>query len=316
MNAENIEIHFAPLQGYTDYIYRNLHNEHFGAIDTYYTPFIRLEKNTFRAKDLRDIEPKHNFAPITPQLIAATPFELLQISKCLVEKGYKNIDINLGCPHPPMASRHKGAVLLAHPSELTLLLKTLEQMPHIRFSLKLRLGWENPDDTLRLIPILEQYPFHHVTIHARTAKQQYKGTPDENAFARIYDRINLPLFYNGDITTIEDITHLITRYPRLRGVMIGRGLLANPLLALEYKEKTIIPITEKREKYYNHHKQMYIQYAEHLGETPQLLRRLKEIWQYHLLHADKKLRKQIIKSKNLIDYNKAVERLFIFSDTL
>lgn len=316
MDSKNIEIHFAPLQGYTDYVYRNLHYEYFGAIDNYYTPFIRLEKNTFRTKDLRDIEPIHNLAPVTPQLIAATPSEFLKVSECLAEKGYENIDINLGCPHPPMAARHKGAVLLAHPSELLRLLKTVEQMPHIRFSLKLRLGWDDPDDTLRLISFFEHFPFHHITIHARTAKQQYKGHPDENAFTRIYDSTTLPLFYNGDITTIEDIARLIARYPRLQGVMIGRGLLANPLLAYEYKKKTITPIHVKREKYYDHHRQMYARYAELFGETPQLLLRLKEIWQYHLSHTDKKLRKHIFKSRNLIDYNKAVERLIMFSDTL
>lgn len=39
-----LPIHFAPLQGYTDAFYRNAHAACFGGIDSYYTPFVRLEK--------------------------------------------------------------------------------------------------------------------------------------------------------------------------------------------------------------------------------------------------------------------------------
>ena len=58
MDNKNLKIHFAPLQGYTDHIYRNAHHEIFGGIDYYYTPFVRLETvDSFRLRDLRDIEP-------------------------------------------------------------------------------------------------------------------------------------------------------------------------------------------------------------------------------------------------------------------
>ena len=48
-------IHFAPLQGYTDSVYREAHTRVFGGVDTYYTPFVRIEKGGFRNKDLKDI---------------------------------------------------------------------------------------------------------------------------------------------------------------------------------------------------------------------------------------------------------------------
>lgn len=68
---KTLPIHFAPLQGYTDVIYRNAHAACFGGIDTYYTPFVRLEKGGFRHRDVRGIEPGNNQVPhLIPQLIA------------------------------------------------------------------------------------------------------------------------------------------------------------------------------------------------------------------------------------------------------
>lgn len=57
---DTLPIHFAPLQGYTEAIYRNAHDAFFGGVDTYYTPFVRLEKGNFRRRDVRGIEPENN----------------------------------------------------------------------------------------------------------------------------------------------------------------------------------------------------------------------------------------------------------------
>ena len=65
---KTLPIHFAPLQGYTDVFYRNAHAACFGGIDTYYTPFVRLEKGGFRHRDVRGIEPGNNQVPhLIPQ---------------------------------------------------------------------------------------------------------------------------------------------------------------------------------------------------------------------------------------------------------
>ena len=72
MLVETLPIHFAPLQGYTEAIYRNAHATVFGRVETYYTPFVRLEKETFRSRDIRDIEPGNNtVSHLIPQLIGA-----------------------------------------------------------------------------------------------------------------------------------------------------------------------------------------------------------------------------------------------------
>ena len=91
-------IHFAPLQGYTDSVYREAHTRVFGGVDTYYTPFVRIEKGGFRNKDLKDIACDRNRqVHVVPQLIASTPDEFRPIVRLFQENGYKEADINLGC---------------------------------------------------------------------------------------------------------------------------------------------------------------------------------------------------------------------------
>ena len=55
MNENILPIHFAPLQGYTDAVYRRAHARIFGGIETYYSPFVRMEHGEIRRKDARDI---------------------------------------------------------------------------------------------------------------------------------------------------------------------------------------------------------------------------------------------------------------------
>ena len=96
---KTLPIHFAPLQGYTDVIYRNAHAACFGGIDTYYTPFVRLEKGSFRHRDIRGIEPGNNqVSHLIPQLIAPSTEKAEKILSLFIEKGYKEVDINMGCP--------------------------------------------------------------------------------------------------------------------------------------------------------------------------------------------------------------------------
>ena len=111
----NMNIHFAPLQGFTTYIYRNTHNIVFNNISKYYSPFVRLENNTFKNKDIKDIGPTNNTdISFTPQIIAGTPDEAKTLIDMLISKGYRNIDINMGCPFPLITKKCKGAGILTY----------------------------------------------------------------------------------------------------------------------------------------------------------------------------------------------------------
>lgn len=302
-------IHFAPLQGYTDAIYRNVHARIFGGVDAYYTPFVRLEKGTFRNKDLHDIDPQANETALIPQLLAGTPEEMKKLAALFTDKGYTHADINLGCPFVPIARKHKGAGMLPYPGEVASLFSALKETEGLTFSVKMRLGWESAEESLALLPLINEQPFTHVTVHARIGVQQYKGETDLDGFERFYEQCTHPLYYNGDVCTPEDMTMLATRFPRLKGFVIGRGLLANPALAVEYRNGASLPIEEKRKKLQAFHAELFSCYEARLQGNVQLLTKLKTLWEYLLPDADRKLRKKIAKSSKVEHYTDAVQTL-------
>lgn len=312
MNNEQLPIHFAPLQGYTDAIYRSAHARIFGGIDSYYTPFVRLEHGDFRRKDVRELDADNNRGVnLTPQLIASTPEKILRILALFIEKGYKNVDINLGCPFPTLAKRHNGAGLLPYPDEVkALLMAAIEAHPEIQFSVKMRLGWEDANECMALLPLLNSLPLSHITMHPRLGKQQYKGEVDLEAFQRFYAECEKPLIYNGDLLTLDDIDTISNRFPRLSGLMIGRGLLANPALAIEYQQGAPLSPKEKIEKIRLLHADVFSQYGNLLeGGDLQLLTKMRTFWEYLLPDGDRKTKKVIHKTSKLSNYQAAVSNL-------
>lgn len=301
-------LHFAPLQGYTEAPYRDAHATVFGGIDTYYNPFVRIERGEFRRKDTRDIEPGNNHVEhLVPQLIASNIEKAETILALFIEKGYREVSINLGCPFPILAKRHNGSGMLPYPEEVKALLAMVEQHPEIRFSVKMRLGWESPEECLALAPLLNALPLEHVALHARLGKQQYKGEVDLDAFAAFAEVCQKPLIYNGDLLTVEDIQRIEKRFPQLAGIMIGRGLLANPALAMEYKTGVSLSPEQLREKLRTLHATVYARYEGQLqGGDEQMLHKIKPFWDYLEPALDRKVWKAIHKSGSLNKYQAAV----------
>ena len=193
-----LPIHFAPLQGYTEAIYRQAHARIFGGVESYYTPFVRVEHGEIRKKDMREITLENNRGvQLIPQLIAPDVDKMEQIIALFIEKGYKNVDINLGCPFPLLAKRHNGSGMLPYPEEVReLLTAAIKNHPDLQFSVKMRLGWENPEECLALLPFLNELPLTHIIMHPRLGKQQYKGEVDLKGFEAfaICEKIVSPSF--------------------------------------------------------------------------------------------------------------------------
>ena len=231
-----MKLFFAPLQGYTDAAYRRFHNEVFeGCIDCYYTPFLRIERKEVRSKDLRDILPENNEGvKIVPQIIVKDVDEFRALVDVVSSIGYEEVDINMGCPFPLQTKKGRGAALLSRPKMVEEILTELKGFSDITFSVKMRLGNDEISQWQQIIPLLNDAPLNHVTIHPRIATQQYKGNVELETFQQVYDSLKHKVVYNGDVSTIEDIIRLNTMFPKLYGIMIGRGLLASPSIAWEY----------------------------------------------------------------------------------
>ena len=195
----------------------------------------------------------------------------------------------MGCPFPLMTGKHKGSGILPYPAEVEALLKELVHYPELGFSVKMRLGWECADEWRPLLPLLNAAPLRRIVLHPRIGKQQYKGEVDLAAFTAFYEECVHPLVYNGDLLTVEDIRKVDEEFPRLEGVMLGRGLLANPALAWEYANGAVFSPDELHEKVKALHARLLQYYEAHLQGEVQLLSKMKPYWEYLLPDADRKI---------------------------
>ena len=306
----NIPIHFAPLQGYTDDVYRRIHHELMGGIHTYYTPFLRMEGGGVRSKDMRDIRPEFNEGvPVVPQIIVKSMKEFEFLTKIVEEKGYNRVDINMGCPFPLQAKHGRGSGLLAHVDIIEEIAKAIASKSELKFSVKMRLGWENTDEWRPVLDILNEIPLEQITLHPRIGTQQYKGTVNMEAFDEFYALCKHPIIYNGDVTSIKDIQNLEEKYPKLAGVMIGRGLLTRPSLASEYVTGVELSWEKRRPVLLDFHDRLKAHYETTANSEAQVHSRLRLFWEYMEEELGKKVYKKIMKAGNLKNYLNAVREI-------
>ena len=304
-----LPIYFAPLQGYTEDAYRRLHHSNIGGVDAYFTPFVRWEHGGVRSKDMRDIRREFNSGvPLVPQVIASSAKELQSLLDVLLPLDYKHIDINMGCPFPLQTRHGRGAGILQHPEAVKEICKIIKEHPQIEFSVKTRLGLESNDEWKQILPILNDTPLRFITLHPRIATQQYKGTVDMEAFKEFLNASTHPVIYNGDISSIEDIQNIEKQY-NVAGIMIGRGLLARPTLAQEYKtgstidDKTLLRIIK------DIHSKLLEHYTNIIPNESQQLAKIRTYWDFMEETIGRKQWKKIIKAGNMKNYLIAVNSL-------
>ena len=306
----SIPIHFAPLQGYTDDVYRRIHHTLVGGINTYYTPFLRMEGGSVRSKDMRDIRPEfNNDIPVVPQIILKSMKEFEFLTGVVEEKGYTRIDINMGCPFPMQAKHGRGSGLLAKVNIIEEMAQEIARKTHLKFSVKMRLGWEDKDEWRPVLEILNQIPLEQITIHPRIGIQQYKGEVWMEAFDEFYALCKHPIIYNGDVTSIKDIQNLEEKYPKLAGVMIGRGLLTRPSLASEYVTGVELSWEKRRPVLLDFHDRLKAHYETTANSEAQVHSRLRLFWEYMEEELGKKVYKKIMKAGNLKNYLNAVREI-------
>ena len=227
-------IYFAPMEGITDGILRQTHNRIFGGIDVYCLPFHKLTQSlSLLTREIRDISPEENEGlNVLPQALTRDPEQLSAWLYYVSECGYSCADLNIGCPSPTVTKRGRGSSLLLDPGYLRSFLdRVFANTLPVSLSVKTRIGYESAGEWPGLLSLLADYPFAHVTVHARTTREQYTGPVHPEAFElALQEGLPHPV-YNGDLRTVEDVHALMERCPAAEAVMIGRGLLADPALA-------------------------------------------------------------------------------------
>ena len=299
-NDKKIPVLAAPLQGVTDNVWRMAHKSIFGGVDAYYAPFMRVEHGEVRRKDLRDVDPERNEGlTLIPQILACQPDHVLMMAQALKQMGYQRIDINLGCPFPPIALHRKGSGMLAYPELAEAMLRALATVEGVTYSVKMRIGWDQADQWRDILPLLDLIKPCHIAVHPRTGKQQYKGELDMEQFEALMQISTWPVVYNGSLRSVQDIEDITRRYPTLAAVMVGSGLAANP---------GMFAPDATAEDYRRFHDLLVEGYTNQLnGGEAQLVRRLQDIWQTFLPGTGRKLFKAIRKSRTVDAYQAAAD---------
>jgi len=303
----------APLRGVTDHLFRTIFTNHFGGFDLAVAPFISSKRDSvFKPKYIRDVLPENNAAlPVIPQILSKSAEEFTALANYLHGFGYETVNWNLGCPFPMVARKQRGSGMLPHTEEICAFLEHACRHLKGRLSIKLRLGWSDPDDLFRLIPILNDSPIEEVIIHPRTGLQRYGGRVDLDSFQRCLPRITHPVVYNGDITTGEDYRRLSARFSGIRRWMIGRGCVSNPFLPMEIKSPDY-HFSGKIERMKAFHGALFEGYSNLLSGPSHVMNKMKGFWQYFswLFEDCGNAMKKIKKTKNPKLYLDQVNHFF------
>ena len=303
----------SPLQGFTDFRFRNAQNKIFGGIDTYYAPYIRLNgKMVIKSSYQRDLLPENNSSlEVIPQIITNDADEFLFVAKYVQEFGYKELNWNLGCPYPMVTKCGMGSGLISNTEKINQILHKVHNESDIIVSMKMRLGYDTTEEILDVLPILETYPIKNIAIHARIGKQLYKGGVHLDAFQQCIDNTKLKLYYNGDITSVAKFKEMQQRFPSIDHWMIGRGLIADPFLPSMIKNDSFEYPKNKMELFSEFHDTLYEGYSESLSGSTHILLKMHHLWEYFsvIFANPHKVNKKIKKAKSIRNYEAAVAEI-------
>ena len=309
-----MKIYLAPLQGFTDWIFRESYSQHIGLFDKTFTPFIRMQGNEFyRPSQCNDLLPEHNqFQKPVPQFLGNDVASFARFEELCLEHDYTEVNINMGCPFPMVTGKRLGAGLLAYPAEIEQLLKGIFANTKLKLSIKCRLGLENATEFEKLIPIFNNYPLEEIIIHPRVGKQQYKGEVNLEAFAIYAKQLIHHVCYNGDITNVADMERIQALAPQVDRIMIGRGVLQHPFLLAKIRGQEMTQ-KEKVNKLRNFHLSLIELCKQKYSGDMHLMNRVEELWNYHALGFENghKIYKLIKKCKSLAQYEALVLRIIL-----
>lgn len=310
-----MNFYFAPMEGITGHIYRRAFQACFPAPEKYYTPFISPDGNKIlRNKEKRDVLPENNAGmQVIPQIITNRADYFLMAAKYLKDEfGYTEVNLNLGCPSGTVVAKGKGSGMLGNLETLERFLDEVYENCSTEVSIKTRVGRNDTEDWERILEIFRKYPVKELTVHPRIQKDFYKGCVRMETFSYTYEKWKLALCYNGDIFTKESYETLVERFPEIKAVMLGRGLLSDPFLIGRLRGEELPDERTRRETIRGFHEQLMKEYGAVLSCDRDLLYKMKELWFYLLdsFEDSEKARKQIRKCEKITEYHGIVAELF------
>ncbi|MBO6158080.1 MAG: tRNA-dihydrouridine synthase family protein [Firmicutes bacterium] len=337
-------IEMAPMEGITNYIYRQVFAKHFGGIDHYYTPFISPNQTeSLQSREWKELAPENNQGLVViPQILTKNPDHFLWAAHQAASLGYEEVNYNLGYPSGTVVSKGKGAGMLRNTHYLDQVLEKIYGHCPIRVSIKTRIGVADPAEFEDILAVFQKYPLARLIIHPRVQKEFYKGTVHKEIYQLAADYAastgsgepypsgsdagskGLCLVFNGNLATIEDCQNILKAFPSTGGLMLGRGLLTDPALALKLKAWKKDPENAASkdfsapsacrltmDAFASFHEDLVRRNSEVLQGSHQVLHRLKEFWPYWYVNFTngEKYWKRVRKARYFSDYQDTVSAI-------
>ncbi len=302
----------APMQNLTSLFFRKTFSEFFPQnIDYAISPFISVSSNcqspsSIIYNDIRPLE-NENTIPLVPQILGNNVEQILECAKIIESLGYREINLNMGCPKRDIVSRDRGAGLLRDKDLIHSIFDAIFNNTKLQLSIKVRLGISDETELSNLVPILNIYPLKSICIHPRTQKQQYDGQVNLSLFEHFARELKHTVIYNGDIFTVDDFTKLKTQFPYVKHWMIGRGVLMNPFLCADIrgipynKSEMLIPYLKKLQD-------NFIKYLPNANEIA-ILGKMKEFTKYLSLGCNVDVR-ELLRECSLEKFNHRFYKIF------
>jgi nifR3 family TIM-barrel protein len=209
-----------------------------------------------KALEMSDIHPAER--PLVQQLFGSDPDTMAEAAAIIEEEhGPEGFDINMGCPVYRHVCDFNGAALMKEPERASEIVRKMKATVSVPVSVKIRAGWEEPEECLEFAPRMEEAGADLITVHGRTRKQGYAGSSDWNLIGEMNKRVSVPVLANGDIHTAPLFFEALET-TQCDGVLIARGALGNPWVfkqindMLDGRMPYVVPLNERIETMRQH----------------------------------------------------------------
>lgn len=202
--------------------------------------------------------------PIVQQIFGADPLTMAKAAEIVMQHANpEGIDINMGCPVYKLTSNFNGAALMKEPELAANIVREMKQaIGDTPLSVKIRLGWDNPDTFKTFIPVVEAAGADLVTMHGRTKKQAYSGVSDWERIRQAKEIATVPFLANGDIHEWQHVNECLEQ-TKADGALIARGVLGNPWFFRQYHDQNGHISLEERIDVIKSHARLHVgQYGE------------------------------------------------------
>jgi tRNA-dihydrouridine synthase B len=221
-----------------------------------FSEFVAAEQiNLGNPKSLRMFDYHESERPVVFQIFGNSVESLSNAAQRILPLEPDIIDLNMGCSVQKVSQNGSGAGLLKNLSLAGKIIESLNKVTSKPITAKIRLGWNNESLNYKeTIKVLQESGISAISVHGRTKEMGYKGIANWDAITEIKSIAKVPIFGNGDISTIQSIEQRL-KESKVDAVLIGRGAIGNPWI-FSGIDKGSLSISEVHKVAFNHYLSM------------------------------------------------------------